>query len=1503
MPIYDDFKSNLERSKRTIQQDVWGEKVVPRDPDRFINHMKIIFPYFCLHPQDIIDELENLKEDALTHIINRLYDQTYSIPSKIRKSITENLTNAEKALFLNYYKENEDGKFELIDTFLTDEDQLKIRGLLEKAKYAFIVWQGNIGEAIATAYAKSFTSFSIPIFKLRFPASRKVSMPGDDLLGFRLNEDGTPEALLIVEVKNYLSDIGKALTNANKTLLYVKKTKPTLLQFIITELYEKGMKEKARSIKRFLPEYIYTYQKAFLAFIVTDTGLWKDDYFQKTEPEPATPLKIVSFLIPDWKTKQEHILATHAEDGLIFDFPKIEIDEIKEIQKLVENEKFKHDQKLLASAALSSDLKIHGRDYKFDPVKIESAAQFLAYSALEILEEKTEHAQESLKQAGRIYERLAIWQIEQGEIDNALRNVFNGGFLYSIAGYNANANVLIQKMNQYRDIEELYQDCPWYVFLNYLFLGNMAKLQDRLAAFFLEFAPCDADDTLTKDDEWLELIGENLFKIGNWLVAKTFAYLVSYLKTGNEQRIKEIIEYITKASEQYYIIGHREAYNLTFLLKKYIQSLIANSTQKWLSSHIMPLDEEWKTYLHFLSTLGKFPMLTLWSSQQKAIKEGLLEGKSLFLTMPTSSGKTRMVEIAIYKAIRENPNGICVYVVPTRALAYEVESSLSKNLSRMDIGVALLYGGYDFGAFEQKIIEQNQVFVLTPEKLDMLLRNQEEFKQNITLVIIDEAHQAAQSEVRGLRTELIFSRLFYVAEKNGARILALSAVIKNPLEFAKWMTGDENHTIQIDWRPTERRLGWFEWGYKRAIVKYSKNANLSEDFFVPLGFTKKDLRDKDAGNIELAARLGMYYAETGSTLIFTSTKPNVEKIANKIIELVQDSSSIANSETEEIADACERILGTEHKLVQTLKVGCCYHHADLPHAVRKIIEDGVRNNIIPLIVSTTTLSEGVNLPIKNVVVHSLWFGGQSTLSMAKFFNIIGRAGRSGQETEGHIIFCEQKDLKTVIEKQDIEKSESFITSGLRTLLSARFPSIQNIQDFIEKWALVSTKQYRGESFVPQRLSNRKYTEIVSKISSKKNKATFLGVYYKHGNAYCLKNISELYKGTLEQILLSVNYDLGTTKQNNAQKQQKEILNTLDAQLLAWIMEMAIEEVSNETVDVILRKLLFHVQPLEVSELTEQFKTGMKRRAIAVNEKITEVSKRRIFNRTGLGVKSNHVINDYAQKVAGHIEDFETTTLSREFWDETYRVFSEISEFIKFLNVKVEVFLDWIHGNSYKQIADTYYESNIEKAVKAIENMTYSLPWGLNSLTQHLTCYIKESDIPAIFTNLSSLAFHGVPDVISVYAINLGITDREVAMVLSQAYMENNSDQDYGSFKTWLLNLDFDAWNKIFQDTAIHQHQWHEQYEHLQDKFGSGSDIAHSMDFVIEGAPLDTEITPEELSIVKIGGEFWLATFDYERLWKLSGDGLETIQYIDRQLQAVVVEAFSDDRRSVTIRVY
>ena len=100
-------------------------------------------------------------------------------------------------------------------------------------------------------------------------------------------------------------------------------------------------------------------------------------------------------------------------------------------------------------------------------------------------------------------------------------------------------------------------------------------------------------------------------------------------------------------------------------------------------------------------------------------------------------------------------------------------------------------------------------------------------------------------------------------------------------------------------------------------------------------------------------------------------------------------------------------LGTDHIATRALSRGVALHHGRLPGVVREAIEADCRAGRYRVIVATNTLAQGVNLPVKTVIVHSTWRGDEtgerSRIPVRDYWNIAGRAGRAGQETEGLII--------------------------------------------------------------------------------------------------------------------------------------------------------------------------------------------------------------------------------------------------------------------------------------------------------------------------------------------------------------------------------------------------------------------------------------------------------------------------------------------------------------------
>jgi hypothetical protein len=89
--------------------------------------------------------------------------------------------------------------------------------------------------------------------------------------------------------------------------------------------------------------------------------------------------------------------------------------------------------------------------------------------------------------------------------------------------------------------------------------------------------------------------------------------------------------------------------------------------------------------------------------------------------------------------------------------------------------------------------------------------------------------------------------------------------------------------------------------------------------------------------------------------------------------------------------------------------GVGYHHGSLPPEIRVRLEDATTGAGLQVLVSTTTLTDGINLPVRSVVVASRGSFGSGTyeayIEGAKLLNAIGRAGRAAKETEGVVVIA------------------------------------------------------------------------------------------------------------------------------------------------------------------------------------------------------------------------------------------------------------------------------------------------------------------------------------------------------------------------------------------------------------------------------------------------------------------------------------------------------------------
>lgn len=143
-------------------------------------------------------------------------------------------------------------------------------------------------------------------------------------------------------------------------------------------------------------------------------------------------------------------------------------------------------------------------------------------------------------------------------------------------------------------------------------------------------------------------------------------------------------------------------------------------------------------------------------------------------------------------------------------------------------------------------------------------------------------------------------------------------------------------------------------------------------------------------------------------------------------------------------------LGEDHLVTELLRRGIAFHHGRLPSAVRHALEDDFRARRLGVLVATSTLAQGVNLPVRTVVIHGCRSreadGSPRVLTAREYWNIAGRAGRAGAETEGTVVHVastpyDVEDFNNYArQRTEVERVESALHRMLRDLVADRISS-------------------------------------------------------------------------------------------------------------------------------------------------------------------------------------------------------------------------------------------------------------------------------------------------------------------------------------------------------------------------------------------------------------------------------------------------------------------------------
>jgi hypothetical protein len=151
----------------------------------------------------------------------------------------------------------------------------------------------------------------------------------------------------------------------------------------------------------------------------------------------------------------------------------------------------------------------------------------------------------------------------------------------------------------------------------------------------------------------------------------------------------------------------------------------------------------------------------------------------------------------------------------------------------------------------------------------------------------------------------------------------------------------------------------------------------------------------------------------GGVAIFTGTKLSATKIVREAAEEVfargismdAPSKSCDQVELARLTYLYHQNFGDNSYLTKAAALGIFAHHGNTPHGLRLAIEHAMRDGLIGLVVCTSTLAQGVNLPIRYLLVTGTQ-QGQDAIKARDFHNLMGRAGRAGMHGEGTVIFTD-----------------------------------------------------------------------------------------------------------------------------------------------------------------------------------------------------------------------------------------------------------------------------------------------------------------------------------------------------------------------------------------------------------------------------------------------------------------------------------------------------------------
>lgn len=757
----------------------------------------------------------------------------------------------------------------------------------------------------------------------------------------------------------------------------------------------------------------------------------------------------------------------------------------------------------------------------------------------------------------------------------------------------------------------------------------------------------------------------------------------------------------------------------------------------------------------------------LWPSQKLLGKAGLFLGRSGVIQMPTSAGKTRSVEVILRSAFLANRTRVAVLVAPFRALCHEIATSLRQAFMGEDVKVNELSDALqmDFADQLAELLGEapsttRHLMVLTPEKLLYVLRQEPSLTGHIGVVVYDEGHQF-DTGPRGITYELLLTEIKGLLRVSAQTVL-ISAVIKNSVAIGTWLIGTEPNIVDgTGLLSTARSVAFATWSERLGqLLFYESGSYTRPDYFVPRSIEAQELalfgREKKVrlfpqkGNDawkDVSLYLGIRLAPNGAVAVFCGRKDTASGLAERAVEVYERGFALPSpaeasnaNEIQNLTHLATQHFGADAIVARAAALGVFVHHGTTPQGLRLSIEHAMQGELIKLVICTSTLAQGVNLPIRYLIVSGVNQGAER-IKTRDFQNLIGRAGRAGMHTEGLVLFADPKVV-------DNRQTESWRLKAAVGLLRPE-NSEETSSSLLELLAPILSPDGKNSLPVPT--------------------ATVLLAYFKRGD--------ELQTWTAE---MANNHQLLGFSQRFLAKEisrRQRLLSALESYLMANRGVESFDSLLPRVRELAASTLAYSLADAATkSSLVQLFELS----AMHIEQLVPDPARQAVYAKTLLSAFDSAQIEVWVRERADALRALATPD---EWLQAMWPLFNDLVDdklltSMEPTGISMQLAQGWMRGNSYRQLIDVARDAKASKPWGEVGRRTlneadilqylegclgFDCPLVIAAVGQFLfgATGLNVEETGALNAFQKSLAY-GLPSRLAVSTFESGLADRHIA---------------------------------------------------------------------------------------------------------------------------------------------